>query len=208
LLLIKALAIRFALHNDQCRLPEDVCYQFCIEEEGDIRAFCVQYTWNKTGVAITMSLNKNVLLAYLEGRRYPVAQLDGAALLHSALCEAAPLFYLHLLTDRATDVSHKREILWNWLTNPAARTIEQQYVLHWLKVLPGEQALKVIELVSDLRINRHRAGSFRRLRKMPGSMIQRRTKRIWRLCLWLLRNGWDRSCGAISGSSISRSSAI
>jgi hypothetical protein len=104
-----------------------------------------------------MSINKHVLLAYLEGRRYPVSQLDGAALLHSTLCEAAPLFYLHLLTDRATDVSHKREILWNWLTHPSARTIDHQHVLNWLNVLPGEQALKIIELVSDLRINRSRA---------------------------------------------------
>ncbi len=104
-----------------------------------------------------MTINKQLLLAYLEGRRRPVAQLDGAARLHSTLCEAAPLFYLRLLTDRATDVSHKREILWNWLTQAEARPIERSQVLALLNTMPIEQALRVLELISDLRLNGHRA---------------------------------------------------
>src|SRR5579862_6814826 len=104
-----------------------------------------------------MAMDKQTLLAYLESRRRPTAQVEGAALLHSTLCAAAPLFYLHLLADRATDVSQKREILWNWLSAPAARSIERQAVIPLLMALPTEQALQVVELMSDLRLNGHRA---------------------------------------------------
>lgn len=108
-------------------------------------------------VAIIMHMNKDLFLTYLKSRRQPVAQLEGMAFLHSDFCEVAPLFYLHFLTDRATNVSHKREILWNWLTHPSARAIDRQHVVSLLSSLPGEQSLQIVELVSDLRLNGHRA---------------------------------------------------
>ncbi|MBE3561980.1 MAG: VWA domain-containing protein [Ktedonobacteraceae bacterium] len=102
-------------------------------------------------------MEKNLLLHYLDCRRLPLAQCEEAASLHDALCESAPQFYLHLLADSATDVSHKREILVNVLRNDAAQQVERERILAVLRLMPTREALQVLGVIRDLRINRSRA---------------------------------------------------
>ena len=100
-------------------------------------------------------MNKNLLIEYLNCRRLPMSQ--EAIHLHSALCEEAPDFYLHLLADPAAEVSHKREVLTNLLWNPAAHEVARQHILATLYALPLNEALRVISVIRDERINRSRA---------------------------------------------------
>jgi hypothetical protein len=102
-------------------------------------------------------MQKSLLLEYLDCRRLPLAEHAGAVDLHGALCESAPEFYMYLLADPATEVSHKREIFVNLLGHGAAQGIERAHILAVLRLLPVDEALKVIGVVRDLRINRSRA---------------------------------------------------
>jgi hypothetical protein len=102
-------------------------------------------------------MDKYLLVEYLNCRRLPIAQCEGAAHLHSAICEVAPDFYLSLLADPVTEASHKREILLNFLSHPAARECSRQRILTQLYALPVSEALQVIEVIRDQRINRSRA---------------------------------------------------
>jgi hypothetical protein len=102
-------------------------------------------------------MQKSLLLEYLDCRRLPVAECAGAVGLHGALCKSAPEFYMYLLADPATEVSQKREIFVNLLGHEAAQGIERARILAVLRLLPVDEALKVIGVVRDLRINRSRA---------------------------------------------------
>jgi len=102
-------------------------------------------------------MKKHVLIEYLDCRRLPLAKHEGAVSLHDALYEAAPQFYLHLLADPATHVSHKREMLVHMLAPSAASTIERQRILDMLRIIPVLEALHILTVVRDLRINRSRA---------------------------------------------------
>lgn len=104
-----------------------------------------------------MNMNKNLLVEYLNCRRLPFEQHEGATLLHSAICEVAPDFYLRLLLEPFTDVSHKRAILLNFLSHPALRTSGRHTILAQLNALPVAEALNIIEVIRERRINRNRA---------------------------------------------------
>jgi hypothetical protein len=102
-------------------------------------------------------MKKHLLIEYLDCRRLPLAQHEGAVSLHDALYEAAPQFYLHLLADPTTHISHKREMFIRMLTPSAASTIERQQILDILRMIPALEALQILTVVRDLRINRSRA---------------------------------------------------
>ncbi len=102
-------------------------------------------------------MKKRVLIEYLDCRRLPLTKHEGAVSLHDALYEAAPQFYLHLLADPATHISHKREMLTHMLAPSAASTIDRQRMLDVLRTLPVLEALQILTVVRDLRINRSRA---------------------------------------------------
>lgn len=101
-------------------------------------------------------MDKNLLIEYLNCRRLPLSQHEGATQLHSALCEIAPDFYLRLLADPVSDVSHKREVLTN-LLNPATHEVARQSILELLYEMPLNEALRVISVIRDERVNRSRA---------------------------------------------------
>src|SRR5438309_226161 len=102
-------------------------------------------------------MKKQLLVEYLDCRRLPLTKHEGAMSLHDALCEAAPQFYVHLLADPATHISHKREILVHVLAPSAASAIERQRILDMLRILPLLEALQILAVIRDLRINRSRA---------------------------------------------------
>jgi len=102
-------------------------------------------------------MQKSILLEYLDCRRLPLAHHEGAVALHRALCESAPEFYMYLLADPATDPSHRREIFVNLLGHSAAQGIERQRILAVLQSMPADEALQVLGVVRDLRVNRSRA---------------------------------------------------
>ncbi len=102
-------------------------------------------------------MNKNLLVEYLNCRRLPFEQHEGATLLHSAICEGAPDFYLRLLLEPFTDVSHKRAILLNFLSHPALRKFGRHALLTQLNALPALEALSIVEVIREQRINRNRA---------------------------------------------------
>src|SRR5579859_5074815 len=99
-------------------------------------------------------MQKSILLEYLNCRRTPLTHHEGAVALHRALCESAPEFYMSLLADPATDPSHRREIFVNLLGHSAAQGIERQQILAVLHLLSADEALQVLGVVHDLRINR------------------------------------------------------
>src|SRR5579862_3352739 len=102
-------------------------------------------------------MDKNTLLEYLLCRRAPINEHEGAIHLHTVLCEGMPDFYVHLLADPVTHVSHKREILVNLLWNPAAHDIARQRILDILYALPVAEALDIVAVIREQRINRSRA---------------------------------------------------
>src|SRR5579875_3322467 len=102
-------------------------------------------------------MNKNLLVEYLNCRRLPLEKHEGATQLHSAICELVPDFYLCLLLEPATDISHKREILLNFLFHPALRKFGRHTILTQLNALPTSEALNIVEVIRERRINRSRA---------------------------------------------------
>ncbi len=102
-------------------------------------------------------MNKNLLVEYLNCRRLPIEKHEGATQLHGAICEVAPDFYLRLLLEPATDISHKREILLNFLCQPVLRKFGRHTILAQLNALPVSEALSIIEVIRERRINRNRA---------------------------------------------------
>jgi hypothetical protein len=84
-------------------------------------------------------------------------QHEGAIYLHSVLCEGMPDFYAQLLADPVAHISHKREIMVNLLGNPAARDVARQRILDMLYALPVSEALEVVAVIRERRINRSRA---------------------------------------------------
>lgn len=108
-------------------------------------------------IAPCNAMKKHLLVEYLDCRRLPFAQREGAVELHSALCEAAPQLYLHLLADPATHISHKREVFMNLLTHASAHDIERQRIERILRTMPILEALQLLTVIRDLRINRSRA---------------------------------------------------
>ncbi len=108
-------------------------------------------------IAPYSAMKKHLLIEYLDCRRLSLTQHEGAASLHDALCEAAPQFYLHLLADPTTDISHKREVFVRLLTHPAAHDIKREHIEDVLRVMPIAEALQLLTIVRDLRINRSRA---------------------------------------------------
>ncbi len=103
------------------------------------------------------NMNKNLLVEYLNCRRLPLEKHEGATQLHGAICEVAPDFYLCLLLEPATDLSHKREILLNFLFHPALRTFGRHAIQTQLNALSVSEALSIVEVIRDRRINRNRA---------------------------------------------------
>ena len=102
-------------------------------------------------------MNKNLLVEYLNCRRLPVEKHEGATQLHSAICEVAPDFYLRLLLEPATEISHQREILLNFLLHPSARKFGRHSMLAQLYAMPVSKTLSIVEVIRDRRINRNRA---------------------------------------------------
>jgi hypothetical protein len=102
-------------------------------------------------------MKKHLLVEYLDCRRLPLVQHEGAVELHNALCASAPQFYLRLLADPATDISHKREMFVHVLTDPFAHDIERQRIEDVLHAMPLAEALQLLTIIRDLRINRSRA---------------------------------------------------
>ena len=103
------------------------------------------------------AMKKHLLVEYLDCRRLPLTQHEGAVELHDALCEAAPQFYLHLLADQATDISHKHKVLVNLLTHVSTHDIERQRIEGILRTIPMVEALQLLTIIRDQRINRSRA---------------------------------------------------
>ncbi|HEY4389495.1 MAG TPA: hypothetical protein VGN34_34070 [Ktedonobacteraceae bacterium] len=102
-------------------------------------------------------MNKTLLLAYLDVRRLPVAGNEEILRLHQAFCELAPEFYLNLLADPSSEVSHKREILTNVLQQASAHTIERKQIIAVLSRLPLTDALIVLDGIRTRKINGRRA---------------------------------------------------
>ncbi len=102
-------------------------------------------------------MNRNLLVQYLNTRRVSMSKQEDAVQLHSALCEAAPDFYLHLLADPVAEISHKRTVLANLVCMPAARHIDRQRILELLHTLPAAEVLSIIEELYLDRVNRRRA---------------------------------------------------
>lgn len=102
-------------------------------------------------------MDKISLLEYLQCRHLPMEQHEGAIHLHSVLCEGMPDFYAQLLADPVAHISHKREILVNLLCNPAARDIARQRIVDILYALPVSEALEIVAVIRERRINRSRA---------------------------------------------------
>jgi hypothetical protein len=104
-------------------------------------------------------MDKTVLLAYLDGRRRPIAADPQAGAWHRTLLAAAPELYLDLLADTAADVSHRREVLANLLSQPGAGAarFDREAILERLYVQPVEDALQVLEAVHQGRCNGRRA---------------------------------------------------
>jgi hypothetical protein len=102
-------------------------------------------------------MDKKLLVAYLNYRQIPLTGQEEIVTLHRTLCEAAPGFYLHLLTDPFADLSHKREMLANLIRLPAAHEITRQRIVEQLRVLPIDEALMVADIIRQRRINNRRA---------------------------------------------------
>ncbi len=102
-------------------------------------------------------MNRTLLLTYLDMRRSPVTGNEEALRLHRALCELAPGFYLTLLADPTSEMSHKYEILTNLLQQPSAHTIEHEQILTVLSRLSLADALTVLSSIRTRKINGRRA---------------------------------------------------
>jgi hypothetical protein len=102
-------------------------------------------------------MDKSLLLAYLDGRRRPIAADPAATARHRALLDEAPGFYLDLLADTTADVSHRREVLANLLIGPASAPVDRDAVLLRLRAQPDGEALQVLEAVRRVRRNGRRA---------------------------------------------------
>ncbi len=98
-----------------------------------------------------------LLVDYLDHRRLPITRWENAADLHRALYEASPELYLHLLADPRADLSHKRHVLLNLLTQPAARHIGWQRIVEMLRRLPAVEGLQVLDVLRTSMTNRRRA---------------------------------------------------
>jgi hypothetical protein len=107
--------------------------------------------------SLLCAMNKTLLLAYLDVRRSQLAGNEEAFRLHQALCELAPEFYLDLLADPSSEISHKREILVNVLQQASAHTIERKQIIEVLARLPIADALAVLDGVRMRKINGRRA---------------------------------------------------
>jgi hypothetical protein len=79
--------------------------------------------------------------------------------LHRALLAEAPELYLDLLADTAADVSQRREVLANLLSQPVAARIGREAILGRLRSQPIEEALQVLEAVRRSRCNGGRSRS-------------------------------------------------
>jgi hypothetical protein len=102
-------------------------------------------------------MDKTLLLAYLDLRRSPLAGNQDGVRLHQTLCEQAPAFYLKLLADLTSDMSHKHEILANVLERSAAHTIEREQIVATLLRLPLTDALAILDGIRRRKINNRRA---------------------------------------------------
>jgi hypothetical protein len=102
-------------------------------------------------------MDKNLLLNYLACRRLPLEECEGAAKMHSTLCEATPDFYVSLLADQAAHITQRREVFINLLGHTVARQTSRQHVLSALFTLPVNDALQIVDTIWTLRVNRNRA---------------------------------------------------
>jgi hypothetical protein len=99
---------------------------------------------------------KPLLLHYLEIRQTPLGRLPEGPALHGELLAAAPRFYRHLPADLAADVSHRREALVRLLDDGTLSGLVP-WLSERLRSLPALETLRVLEVLRERRINRHRA---------------------------------------------------
>ena len=102
-------------------------------------------------------MDKTLLLAYLDLRRSSLAGNQDGVHLHQTLCEQAPAFYLKLLADPTSEMSHKHEILANVLEQSAAHTIEREQLVATLLRLSLADALAILDGIRRRKINNRRA---------------------------------------------------
>jgi hypothetical protein len=98
-------------------------------------------------------MDKNLLLAYLDGRRLPIGEDSKAAELHRALFAQAPEFYLDMLADRSANVSQRREVLANLTRHPHAVRADRKAILARLRAQPVEEAVSILEALRSGRCN-------------------------------------------------------
>jgi hypothetical protein len=87
-------------------------------------------------------MDKNLVLAYLDGRRLPIGEVSKAAELHRALFAQAPEFYLDMLVDRSAHVSQRREVLANLTRHPHAVRADRKAILARLRAQPVEERFR------------------------------------------------------------------
>jgi hypothetical protein len=92
---------------------------------------------------------KPLLLRYLDVRQTPLARIPDGPTLHADLVAGAPRLYRHLPADLAAHVSHRREALLRLLNDPGLG--------ERVRTLPGLEALRVLEVLPEHGINRHRS---------------------------------------------------
>lgn len=102
-------------------------------------------------------MKRELVRTYLDCRRRPLLELEGAESLHREICELDVEFYLDLLADAAADVSHRRAVLGNLLTAPAGASVSKRDIVARLRDMPTPEALRVLETLRDLKVNGRRA---------------------------------------------------
>jgi hypothetical protein len=105
------------------------------------------------------TVDKSLLLAYLDGRRRPIGVDPNASERDRALFAQAPELYLDLLADPAAHVSQRREVLVNLLGEPTGERVDREAMLERLRAQPVEEALSILEGIRCSRRSGRRARS-------------------------------------------------
>ncbi|KOR33043.1 hypothetical protein TI05_03545 [Achromatium sp. WMS3] len=151
-------------------------------------------------------MNAELLRKYLKMHRKPITKYQDATVVHKELCQSQPEFYMELLKNNLTHLSHKQEIFLNIISLNCNSLAGPQTakIVTFLQALPIEQSLQLIDILPKLKVNCSRIRnlgmnyllgheSFATLAATKSLRIQRLLKhflgeRTWSACKRFLKN--------------------